>query len=110
MLSPMVDISLPQISRPTRWSAGPRITSIRLIRGAALVLAFLLAIGWSQVDIIAEMQSPISCQRHRGAFGDGFSPGFDIDRVDCRFSWIKDSPVLRFWRVYPFVGIQWKER
>ena len=93
----MVDISLPQISQPTRWRAGPGITSVRLILGAALILAFLLAIGWSRVDIIAEMQSPISCQRHHGAFSDGFSPDFDIDRVDCRFSWIDgspDSPVL----------------
>jgi hypothetical protein len=106
----VVDITFPQPSRPTRWDTGPRLTPIRLIQGAALLLAFLLAIGWSQVDIIAEMQSPISCHQHHGAFGNGFSPGFDIDRVDCRFSWIKDSPLVRFWRVYPFVGIQWKGR
>lgn len=52
----MVDVPLPPIAQPDRWRPGPSITSIRLIRGAALVLAFLLALGWSASEVIAEYQ------------------------------------------------------
>ena len=47
----MVDATLPPIARPTRWRAGPRITPVLLKRGAALVLAFLIALGWSAVMV-----------------------------------------------------------
>ncbi len=45
-----------------------------------------------------------SCERHRGAFSSGFSSGFDIDRIDCRFSSIKLSPTLRIWDSSPYFG------
>jgi hypothetical protein len=45
----MVDLPLPEHEAPTRWRAGPRITPVLLKRAAALVLAFLIALGWSAV-------------------------------------------------------------
>ena len=41
----MVDVTVP----PIRWRAGPRITPVLFKRAAALVLAFLIALGWSAV-------------------------------------------------------------
>jgi hypothetical protein len=70
---------------------------------AILVLAFLCL---TLASVAERVQSPISCERHQGAFGNGFSPAFDINSVDCRVSWIQNSQTVRFWGVYPFVGIK----
>jgi hypothetical protein len=71
--------------------------------------AVLLAVGLGLTFAsAAELpQSPISCGRHQGAFSNDFSPNdFDINSVDCRVSWIKNTPTIRFWGVSPFVGIK----
>lgn len=65
----------------------------------------LMFLGLSLVSVAELIQSPISCKLHRGAFDSGFSADFDIDHLDCRISWMKDSPSIRFWRVYPFVAL-----
>jgi len=74
------------------------------MRWAIFILAWL---GLTLVSAAQPTQSPISCQWHRGAFSNAFSPAFDINSLDCRMSGIKDSPTVRFWSVYPFVGIKW---
>ena len=71
---------------------------------AIFVLVFL---GMTFVSAAELIHTPISCEQHQGAFSNGFSPAFDIDRIDCRMSWIKNSPTIRFWKVRPFVGIKW---
>jgi hypothetical protein len=49
----MVDVTLPQADRPSRWRAGPSISPILLKRARGLLLAFLLALGWSAVIVEA---------------------------------------------------------
>lgn len=73
------------------------------------LLAFLVLVGLvASVVMVTELaQSPISCERHKGDFSNDFSPDFDINSVDCRVSWIKNSPTIRFWGVSPYVGIKW---
>jgi hypothetical protein len=52
-------------------------------------------------------QSPISCERHRGASSNDFSSDFDINRIECQVFSVKHSPTIRFWGVAPYVGIDW---
>jgi len=74
----------------------------------ARFLAFLVLVGLALIGMVSELAQPsISCERHQGGFSNGFSPGFDINSVDCRVSSIKDSPTIRFWGVSPYFGINW---
>ena len=75
-------------------------------RWGIYILAFL---GLTLV-LAAAIQKQISCDRHRGSFAVGFSPAFDIDRTDCRLARIKSSPTVHFWKVYPYMGIEWDVR
>ena len=47
----MLDVTLPRPNLPSRWRPGPRLTAIIQIRAASLVVAFLLALGWSAASI-----------------------------------------------------------
>jgi hypothetical protein len=60
------------------------------------LLAFLVLVGLAlTVARVSELtRSPISCERHRGDFNNDFSPDFDINSLDCRGSWIKNSPTI----------------
>jgi hypothetical protein len=51
--------------------------------------------------------SPRSCEQHRGPFGDGFSPGYDINKIECRAGWTSNSPKLTLWSVSPYASIEW---
>jgi hypothetical protein len=73
------------------------------VRWALFVLRWL---GLPLVLVAAWAQPPISCERHQGAFSNGFSPNFDIASIDCRASWLKNAPTIRFLGVPPFVGIE----
>jgi hypothetical protein len=76
--------------------------------GRSKQLAFLmmgLCLTVAAVWLIT--QSPISCERHRGAFSTDFSPDFDINRIECRVTSVKHSPTIRFWGVAPYVGVDW---
>ena len=78
----------------------------------ARLLAFLVLVGLLTVARVSELpQSPISCERHHGDFSNDFSPpDFDVNSVDCRVSWIKNSPTIRFWSTAPYLGIRWPQR
>jgi hypothetical protein len=69
----MTDITLP---RP-RSGSGFLITPYLLAIAAALVLAFLLALGWSAV--LSEKGQ--RCEP-KGAFSSGFGSGFDRKRCE----------------------------
>jgi hypothetical protein len=72
------------------------------------LLALLVLVGLVAFVMVAELtQSPISCKRRDGAFSNAFSPAFDINSVECRASWIKNSPTIEFWGVSPYVGVKW---
>jgi hypothetical protein len=73
------------------------------------LLALLVLVGLvASVAMVTELtRSSISCERHKGAFSNDFSPDFDINSLDCRASWIKNSPTIRFWGVSPYVGVKW---
>jgi hypothetical protein len=72
------------------------------------LLAFLVLAGALTFASVSKLsQSPISCERHHGNFSNDFSPDFDINSVDCRVSWIKNSPTIRFWSAAPYLGIRW---
>lgn len=90
-------VSIAGNARPDSFGALSRVWAWLVLLG--LVLA---------VPAVAEQTGlPISCERHQGGFGRGFSPDFDIDRTDCRISSIKDSPTVQFWDVPPYVGARW---
>ena len=75
------------------------------------LLAFLvLGLALTVARVSELTQSPISCERHHGDFSNDFSPDFDINSVDCRVSWIKNSPTIRFWSTAPYLGIRWPQR
>jgi hypothetical protein len=48
----MTDFPMP--GTPTRWTLGPLLTWLRLLQGRALVIAFLLALGWCAVEVKVE--------------------------------------------------------
>ena len=74
----------------------------------ARLLAFLVLVGLLTFARVSELtQLPISCDCHRGEFSNDFSPpDFDVNSVDCRVSWIKNSPTIRFWSTAPYLGIR----
>lgn len=59
----MVDVALPQTDRPSRWRAGPSIRPVLLKRAYWLLVAFLLALGWSAVLVEAAQRR---CDSHFG--------------------------------------------
>ncbi len=71
----MVDATL----TPGRWRTGPRITPVLLKRAAGLLLAFLIALGWSAVMT----KTARECKEAPGAFSSGFNRGFDTARREC---------------------------
>jgi hypothetical protein len=71
-----------------------------------LVLLLVGVMSWAAVAAM-RFDPPISCQRHVGPFSNAFSADFDINRADCRLSWMKRSPTVHFWGVPPYVGINW---
>lgn len=79
-------------------------------RSKLLVFLVLVGLALTVASVSKLPQSPISCERHRGDFSNDFSPDFDIDSVDCRGSWIKNSPTIRFWSTAPYLGIRWPQR
>jgi hypothetical protein len=73
-----------------------------------LALTFLVLVGLALSRASELTQSPISCECRRGDFSNDFSPpDFDINSVDCRVFWIKNSPTIRFWSTAPHLGIRW---
>ncbi|MGQ0445558.1 MAG: hypothetical protein ACT4O2_10650 [Beijerinckiaceae bacterium] len=78
---------------------------------ARALSAFLVLVGLALSRASELTQSPISCECHCGDFSNDFSPpDFDINGVDCRVSWIKNSPTIRFWSTAPYLGIRWPQR
>jgi hypothetical protein len=75
---------------------------------ALIVLLVFLFFGlmWAAVAK-GQLEPPIRCERHAAAFSNDFSADFDIDRVDCRFPWMKRSPAIHFWGGAPYVGLDW---
>jgi len=73
----------------------------------AICVLLLLGLTFVAVAQLAA-HSPISCEWDRGSLGRGFSTDFDISRLECRLSSIRDSPTVPFWSVRPFVGIAWR--
>jgi hypothetical protein len=67
----------------------------------------LLGIIFSIAAVTEQAGSPVSCQRHVGDFGKGFSIDFDIDRIDCQASFLEKSPIIQFWGVSPYVAVRW---
>ena len=65
----------------------------------------LLGLISAVVVVAAKAQTPISCEQHAGAFSNGFSADFDVSRLDCRVSTIKNSPTIQFLAVSPYVRI-----
>jgi hypothetical protein len=89
--------SIDVIGPPRSVDAKPKLLALLALVG--LILSFA---------IVAELsQSPISCERHKGAFSAQFSTAFDVDSVDCRAAWIKHSPTIHFWGGSPYVGVTW---
>jgi hypothetical protein len=78
-------------------------------RRARIVVLLLAFLGMVSLVAVWELtlNRPISCERHQGTFSNDFSPDFDITRVNCRLSSIKNSPTIRFWGVSPYIGIKW---
>jgi hypothetical protein len=75
------------------------------------LLLFLVLLALSVARVSELTQSPISCERHKGEFSNDFLPlDFDINSIDCRVSWIKNSPTIRFWSTAPYLGIRWPQR
>ncbi len=75
------------------------------LRLLALLLLAVLSVTYAATWLLT--QSPVSCERHKGDFGNGFAArDFDINSVDCRISSAKNSPKVRFWGVAPYVGIE----
>jgi hypothetical protein len=85
------------------------IGPLRPVDAKSKLLALLVLVGLILFAMVAELSQspPISCKRHDGAFSNDFSPDFDINRVDCRASWIKNSPTIRFWGVSPYLAVTW---
>jgi hypothetical protein len=71
--------------------------------------ALICALGVTVVVAAEAHWPPVSCERHAGAFGSGFSVGFDINRLECRANWIKRSPTLNVYGVSPYVSVSWPE-
>jgi hypothetical protein len=44
---------------------------------------------------------------HHGAFSNGFSPAFDISRLEIRLPAVKSFPTILVWGVPPYVGLEW---
>ena len=63
-----------------------------------------LVILFGSFAAVAELTSPVSCERHQGSFSNGFSTDFDINRTDCRVAGVKGL-TLRFWGVSPYVDV-----
>jgi len=61
----------------------------------------LMALNVSFARVTDSFQFPISCEHHEGSFSTDFSIDFDINRVDCRMSWVRKSPTFHFWSVSP---------
>jgi hypothetical protein len=74
------------------------------------VLAWLALLGliFSIAAVTEYAGSPISCKRHAGSFGKGFSIDFDIDRIDCQAAFLEKSPVIQIWGIHPYVAMRWK--
>jgi heme A synthase len=68
------------------------------------LLGLILSIG----AVTEHAGSPVSCERHAGSFGKGFSVDFDIDRIDCKASFLERSPVIQIWGVSPYVAVRWQ--
>jgi hypothetical protein len=76
--------------------------------GRSKRLAFLMiALSLTFTAVWLLTQSPISCERHQGAFSNDFSSAYDINRIECRVSSLKHSPTIRFWGAAPYVGVDW---
>jgi hypothetical protein len=72
-----------------------------------LLTCFVL-MGLLSVAVVAEQAQPhFPCDRHSGAFSNEVSSDFDIDRLDCHVSSVRNSPTIQFWSVPPYVGITW---
>jgi hypothetical protein len=89
--------SIAASARPKSFGALSKVWPWLVLLGLVLTVA----------AVAEQTGSPISCERHQGAFSKGFSLGFDIDKTDCRISSIKDSPTIQFWDVPPYVGVRW---
>ena len=74
------------------------------------VLARLALLGliFSIAAVTERAGAPVSCKRHAGSFGRGFSVDFDIDRIDCQASFLEKSPVIQIWGVSPYVAVRWQ--
>ena len=57
----MADIPFSGSGTRSRWRLGPRMSSVRIARGLVLLLAFLLALGWSGVLSLASEASQRRC-------------------------------------------------
>jgi len=92
----------------------PRLFDTRFLLTFLLLflLTILVLIRFLNVVSVWELpQSPISCESHQDDFfSNDFSPDFDINSIDCRVSWIKNSPTIRFWSTAPYLGIRWPQR
>lgn len=75
----MADIALPQPAPPVRWRDGRHITRAGLIIAATLLIALLLAMGWSAVNT-----EQIRCEFKQGGFSAAFSSGFNIGNCNCK--------------------------
>jgi hypothetical protein len=82
----------------------------RRLGALSKVLAWLALLGliFSIAAVTEYAGSPISCKRHKGDFGRGFSVDFDIDRIDCRATFLERSPVIQIWSVSPYVAVRWQ--
>lgn len=72
---------------------------------AFVVVAFGLAV----VVALEAYAPPISCARHTGAFSNGFSAAFDINRLECRAGTMARPPTLNIFGVSPYASVTWLE-
>jgi hypothetical protein len=79
-----------------------RLTMLMLF--ASMLIVLILAAKGEMIP------SPISCERHGGAFSNDFSADFDINRVGCRSNWTKRSPTVSFFAVSPYVSVDWENK